>query len=78
MQLRFFFLTYHSNDSILLWSYPENLNASQALEVLQNRLILLGSTSVGNWGIDCEVLQSSAPGKKKAIHIRHIYWICMW
>ena len=46
--------------SIVLWSYPDNLNTSQALELLQNRLKLLGSTLVGNWVVDCEVLQSTA------------------
>ena len=45
---------------IVLWSYPDNLNTSQALEFLQNRLKLLGSTLVGNWVVDCEVLQSTA------------------
>jgi hypothetical protein len=46
---------------IVQWVYPDSLNTSQALEALQKKIELLGGTVVGNWSIDCDVLQSSLP-----------------
>lgn len=36
--------------------------------MLQKRLELLGSTTLGNWIIDCEVLQSTAVTGKSRPH----------
>ena len=43
----------------MLWGYPEGLNPSQALDLMQKRLEILGSTALGQWVVDCEVMQST-------------------
>ena len=44
----------------MLWDYPEGLNPSQALDLMQKRLEILGSTALGQWVVDCEVMQSTS------------------
>lgn len=55
------FKTLLSSFSIVQWAYPETLNTSQALDTLQKRIELLGATNLGNWSVDCEVLQATSP-----------------
>ena len=42
-----------------MWDPPEGCNPTQALDLLQKKVELLGGKDLGTWTIDCETLQST-------------------
>ena len=44
--------------SVIPWEAPEGKSGQQAVEMLQQRVELLGAQKTGNWSVDCEAYHS--------------------
>ena len=53
------FHSFYCVHSILLWPPLEGYNPTQAVELLQKKVELLGGKNMGSWSVECETLQST-------------------